>query len=331
MRQHVSVRNANDVRLLNPARDLGQLADLIENAFGEELTHGGERVLRELRVLSWLGPLNILFTGVSSETDGVFTGFVWEHNGRVVGNVTINRPTGHPRRWQISNVAVQDAYRGQGIGRKLVEAAIDLVSRRGGYTAYLFVRDTNSLAQRLYQSLGFAEVDQITDLTLPLQPTSPEVSAVGVLRPLRPGEGETLYELVLRAAGPGHRWLSAIRRRHYVRSADERFFRWIGSLVTAERETLWGVSDGNRLDAGVSLRVTRLWNRKPHRIRLWIRPERRGQVEDALVHEVITLLSRAAPRPTSVSLPACEEQAIDALLRQSFRKIRTLILMKLDL
>ena len=47
-----------------------------------------------------------------------------DRNG-YAGNVTLSRPSGHARRWQLSNVAVLDAYRGRGIGRKLVETAIE--------------------------------------------------------------------------------------------------------------------------------------------------------------------------------------------------------------
>ena len=62
------------IRPLDPARDLGQLADLIENAFGEELAEGGGRVLQEIRFLSMLGPLSYLFVSTGSELNGLLTG-----------------------------------------------------------------------------------------------------------------------------------------------------------------------------------------------------------------------------------------------------------------
>ena len=78
IRQLVSGRSTDGIRPLRPGRDLGQLADLIAQAFGRELSEGGEHVLRELRLLSALGPLSILFTEMGSEVDGLFTGLVWE-------------------------------------------------------------------------------------------------------------------------------------------------------------------------------------------------------------------------------------------------------------
>ena len=58
--QLVTRDGANGIRPLRPGRDLEGLAHLIEQAFGEELSEGGEQVLRELRLLSRLGPLSWL-------------------------------------------------------------------------------------------------------------------------------------------------------------------------------------------------------------------------------------------------------------------------------
>lgn len=331
--QLVSRENVNGIRPLHPARDLDGLAHLIEQAFGEELSEGGEQVLRELRLLSRLGPLSLLAIGMGSEVDGLFNGYVWEQEGRVVGNVTLSRPTRHPTRWQISNVAVLETWRGQGIGRRLVEAAINLVLRRGGHTAYLFVRQNNPAAIHLYKSLGFVEVDRTTDLKFANRPSMTEqAQPLGLLQRLQPQEAEALYGLASQAMGAGSRWLAPVRRRQFVRSVDERFFREIGALVSGERETTWGAfATGDRLRAGLSLRATRLWNPKPHRLSLWVHPSYRGRLESLLAQDVVTLLAGEASRDVQVSLPACESAAIEALLGQGFLTIRTLILMKLDL
>jgi hypothetical protein len=153
-----------------------------------------------------------------------------------------------------------------------------------------------------------------------------------LLRQLGPREGEALYELAAQASGAGQRWLSPARRRHFARSADERFFRWFGSLFTGEVETFWGAfTTQRRLRAGLSLCTTRLWNPKPHRLKLWVHPGYRGQVEQVLAQDVVALLSQQPRHLARISLPACESQAIEALLGQGFAKVRTLILMKLDL
>jgi ribosomal-protein-alanine N-acetyltransferase len=313
------------IRPLNPARDLGQLADLIENAFSEELSNGGRKVLREIRFLSWLGPLGYLFYGTESELDGMFTGLVWEHEGQVVGNVSVSRGGG--RRWQISNVAVLDHFRRQGIGRRLVEAALETIADRGGESAYLYVRQDNAPAVHLYTTLGFVEADRVTELKAsPSRRSMP--SELALLRPLCPADQEALYHLVRLAEGAGQRWLRPIQRRHYVVSADERLLRRLKSLVTREREKIWVTSGAGGLDAAVSLRLTSLWNLQPHRLRLWVRPERRGQLEAQLASDVCSLLSRQTSRPVWASLPVCEHWATAALIDAGFRAVRTLVLMR---
>lgn len=320
----------SSIRPLNPARDLGQLADLIESAFSDELSDDGRKVLREIRFLSWLGPFSYLFLGAGSELDGMFTGLVWEHGGQVVGNVSVNRANGEGTRWQISNVAVLDRFRRQGIGKRLIEAALDAIAVRGGSIAYLYVRDDNLPAVRLYSDLGFAEVDRVTELQL-LSPHRSMPAEPVLLRPLRPADQEALYDLVRVAEGAGQRWLRTIQRRHYVITAEKRPFTRLGGLVTGERETRWGARGPAGLDAAVSLRATQLWNPKPHRLRLWVHPDRRGRLETHLASDVIHLLSRQAPRPVLVSLPVCEDRATAALMDEGFCLVRTLILMRRQL
>jgi ribosomal protein S18 acetylase RimI-like enzyme len=323
-------KNRTGIRPLNPARDLGQLADLVENAFGDELSEGGARVLREIRLLSKLGPLNHLLVG-TNEVDGLFTGFVWEQDGRVVGSVTVNRPTGHPHRWQISNVAVLDTYRRQGIGQRLVEEAIALIVRRGGRSAYLFVRDDNPPAMELYGSLGFVKVDETTELKLDEPFLSSRPAPLHTLQPLSLAQGQAVYELVRRAVAPGHYWLYAVRRNQYVRSADERLLHWLESLFTGETELRWGVAEHSALRAAVILHATRLWNLGPHRLQFWIHPNWRERIAEPLADDIISILSEQSRRPTYVVVPACEERAAAALIEAGFRQIKTLLLMKLDL
>lgn len=56
---------------------------------------------------------------------------------------------------QILNVAVQQAFRGQGIGRILVQRVLVDCREGGGSTVSLEVRPSNFAAIALYQGLGF--------------------------------------------------------------------------------------------------------------------------------------------------------------------------------
>ena len=57
----------------------------------------------------------------------------------------------------IQNVAVHSRHRGRGLGRHLVEAALDLGRCSGCRVALLEVRESNAIARSLYASMGFCE------------------------------------------------------------------------------------------------------------------------------------------------------------------------------
>ena len=58
----------------------------------------------------------------------------------------------------ITNIAVAEAERGKGVGRKLTEALLQYISNLGAAYATLEVRVSNERAQHLYKSLGFVSV-----------------------------------------------------------------------------------------------------------------------------------------------------------------------------
>ncbi len=58
----------------------------------------------------------------------------------------------------ITNIAVLQEYRGQGIGRRLTAGLMQYLSNLGAAYATLEVRRSNAVAQGLYTSLGFVKL-----------------------------------------------------------------------------------------------------------------------------------------------------------------------------
>jgi [ribosomal protein S18]-alanine N-acetyltransferase len=56
---------------------------------------------------------------------------------------------------ELGNVAVAPGTRGRGIGRRLVDATVERVRRRGARECFLEVRTSNEHARRLYEAMGF--------------------------------------------------------------------------------------------------------------------------------------------------------------------------------
>ena len=58
----------------------------------------------------------------------------------------------------VTNVAVDKAWRGQGVGRAIMQALMQYVANMGAQYLTLEVRRSNMVAQALYQRLGFVEL-----------------------------------------------------------------------------------------------------------------------------------------------------------------------------
>jgi len=146
------------LRSFDPRRDMQAVADLIELGFSETLDEDGQRYLSQMRAaansynsLGWLGMAG-RFSNYS------MAGFVWEEDGQVVGNLNMIPYLINARRcYLIANVVVSPAYRRRGIGYALTARAIEQARSLGSPTTWLHVREENSGAIRLYQSLGFRE------------------------------------------------------------------------------------------------------------------------------------------------------------------------------
>ena len=83
--------------------------------------------------------------------------FVAELEGEVVGYITtvLDREAGRGR---IPNLAVSASLRGQGIGRALIERALDYFRAEGMAYAAIETMASNPIGQTLYPDCGFEEV-----------------------------------------------------------------------------------------------------------------------------------------------------------------------------
>jgi ribosomal-protein-alanine N-acetyltransferase len=59
---------------------------------------------------------------------------------------------------ELGNVAVDEAWRGQGIGGLLIDSVLERAQHRRAREIFLEVRRTNLIAQRLYRRIGFRDI-----------------------------------------------------------------------------------------------------------------------------------------------------------------------------
>ncbi len=89
-----------------------------------------------------------------AQPDGIL---VAEDEGRVIGYITTRFDPATKLGW-IPNMAVEPGHQGRGVGRRLIEAALDLFRRNGMTHAKIETLDQNQVGQKLYPSFGFKEV-----------------------------------------------------------------------------------------------------------------------------------------------------------------------------
>lgn len=86
---------------------------------------------------------------------GVWKGMmVAENGGKVVGFVAGSVVCGVA---ELESIVVEEALRGKGLGRRMLEALARWAKERGAESMELEVRASNGSALRLYEALGFAE------------------------------------------------------------------------------------------------------------------------------------------------------------------------------
>ena len=143
------------LRRVNIWQDLVPVADLIESCFFDTLDDDGRRYVDTMRYLgkNRFAHENILSIRGNKE---IFDGFVWQEDGKIVGNITITRMLRNAKTVHvISNVAVADIWRGRGIAGNLTNAALDLAKQEEAAEVWLQVRTDNKIAQHLYRARGF--------------------------------------------------------------------------------------------------------------------------------------------------------------------------------
>jgi len=147
-----------NLRSLNVLRDLPAVADLIEICFSTTMDSDGRRYVQDMRRAGTDNSFARWANRAAESTSLPLTGYVWEENGRVVGNASLI-PFRHNKQriYLIANVATHPDYRRKGIARALTERAMQHAREKKVYNIWLHVREDNPDAIDLYTKLGFVE------------------------------------------------------------------------------------------------------------------------------------------------------------------------------
>lgn len=314
------------IRPFDIGRDLRPVAELIADAFTNELDPRGLAALREMRIMSHLSGLLKLLSRSTGDLDDVFTGYVWVEEGHIVGNITVQRADKYGNRWQIANVAVAPAYRGRGIARRLLDEALRHVQAADGRWAVLQVYDHNAVARNLYARAGFEEVGSTVDLELRRLPeVEPPPQRYG-FRPFSSGQWQPLYELATNQLNAQAQWWRSIRRSDFHVTLEQQFGEWFWETMGRRRIYRRCIQSVRRYEAALILSAAR-W-RGTHELEFWVRPEQYGLYERYMVQWTLAMLQEYPRWPIKVSVSGSHAAALDALQSFGFHRRQSLITMR---
>jgi ribosomal protein S18 acetylase RimI-like enzyme len=309
-----SGRTFTGLRPVDLRRDMASVADLIELAFAGRLDPTGQRMLREMRRLGRAGWIGWLVGWLTLPRAAYAQGFVWEEDGRLVGNASLMGVEGYPGRMVLANVAVDPDHRRKGIARALVQASVDSARRRGGTKILLQVESDNQGALDLYTFLGFrALTTRTTWERLPgdERPTTP---GEGAARRRRGEEWRQEWALANRLHPEGLVW-------PYPLHVD--LFRPAGAGSGRAARLDWVWPQAGPLAACLTARP--ITEPRGWRLILVTEPEVRGKAEGPL------LAAALADRKGPLILEAVAGPGDHALAGSGFTPRRTLTWMDLDL
>lgn len=322
---------------MDPLKDLRGVANLIEEAFADDLDRSGQSALRELRWLSYMKPILWWMVVFSSDHNDFLSGFVWEEDRKIVGNITVNRTAPGSRRWLISNLAVAKNYRGRSIARGLMYAGIELVKEYNGTSVSLQVRSDNTPAKHLYESLNFREISGTTYLRLN---RIPRVERQNIPPPpkevtIRPRRFDSIdarqsYQLASAAVPTEVQREWPLRQSRFRLDGQEQWLtNFFHKIVGGGSAVYWVVENGHSFVATLNVQPGVLG--KLHQVELIVHPDWRGYLEKPLIGRALNYLYRWRSTGIALKHPADHTQAIQAYKEWGFEESQTLIWMKHDM
>ena len=306
------------LRPFDPRRDLNAVADLIEACFNTTLDPDGRRYLRSMRAAARKKGLNRWTAMASGNVSLPLAGFVWDEDGRVVGNLSLIPFFSQGRQiYLIANVAVYAEYRRRGIARTLTEAALEKSRQRRVNDLWLHVRDDNDAALGLYTSMGFES--QVQRTTWNINPgLLMDGATPGVRVTPRTSRHWKHQQLWLNQNYPLNlRWHFPLR----IGAFQPGIFGFLHRFFNEVNIRHWAVKQGKDLLGLMSWQSSR-----GYADRLWLAapPEQ----DDVVVLAVMDFLRGGGrvKRPLTLDYPA--GRAVDALRAAGFQPQHTLIWMK---
>lgn len=238
-----------NLRPLNVLRDLPTVADLIEICFSSTMDHDGRQYVRDMRRAGSDNSF-VKWANRAIETTSLpLSGYVWEENGRVVGNASlIPFKYKKQRVYLIANVAVHPDHRRRGIARALTRRAMEHAREKKVDEVWLHVRDDNPDAIELYTSLGFVERARRTSWQAPTDSHAPTLGLDISISGRNPGDWQIQLDWLLHLYPD----LLAWHRNWTFDALRPGLWNWLYLLFVDVNIRQWAAVKNGKLDAALA-------------------------------------------------------------------------------
>jgi ribosomal protein S18 acetylase RimI-like enzyme len=324
-----SQKTAGHLRKMNLG-EFDRFTTLIETAFAEDQAREGRSFRDEVRDLNKLLPLFRVMFAVMPGLENYFYTLVWDVDGRFASAATISRQGSDVQRWTIANVATHPDFRGRGLARTLVNAALERIRAQGGRYALLDVRADNEPAYRLYRSLGFLHLETSTTLKGDARPTPRWGVGQGVadhyaLRPIAITDWRTRFAIAQRLASPETRSVCPPTAKQFQ---DSRIGRGLQTLINRAQHVksqAWAVEAADQPIGLVTCRA-RGGGSNPHRVQIEIAPDHLIAAPAVIAQAINFCVEQrsGAVHPMLIDLAGQPQDLINYLRDNGFTPIETL-------
>jgi ribosomal protein S18 acetylase RimI-like enzyme len=316
---HKPIETEGKMRALDPIQDLNEVANLIELCFKGAMDDDGREYIQYLRKMARDAKNTYWGTGSFQRAYAPLQGFVYEENGRIIGNLSMlpYRKNGEFI-YLIANVAVHPDYRRKGIARRLTAKALSHARIKSAASAWLQVRDDNPAAHELYIDMGFVERSRRSTWTLKYNNFRESLLHIGLNGRKRSGDEWEQHKHLLDKIYPQEiRWNLGLKEDRFqpgILASISRFFNgvWIRHWTVRNNKDIEGIGSLER----TSLFSDNLW--------IAVNEEMEGIVIPMVVNHFFKTIQ--FNRPMTVNYPV--DRAEDTFRKLGFEKNHTLIWME---
>jgi ribosomal protein S18 acetylase RimI-like enzyme len=318
-------QSKNGPRPINLNSDIPGILKLLELVFGASMDAAGRQMFTGT---AHLAQSPAILWRLSPAAGKLSLGFIWQENGRIVGNVTV-LPTNTPGRYLVVNVAVHPDFRRQNIARLLMEQVDNLVRQRQGNQILLQVVKQNEAALNLYNSLNYTTIgsqtrwvassSRLRRLDLNQAKVAPPI------RELKRREWQAAFALDQQVLHDDLNWPEKLKPDAYKTG----FWLKAVDFLNGRHKEVWVTSEAQNQLTGLAT-LSSEWGRS-HRAAVRVHPSWQGQLERPLLAKLIRRLHYLPRRSVHIEHPD-DDELMNALLQEAnFQPRRTLTHMRLDL